>query len=86
MNEASETSTGRVPEAERPKRGTTLLPDGGKMIYDGDLTVLDKDGDLVSWVSSDLLAVLRGDEEEEGELPPGGAGGGWDVETKMMVE
>ena len=71
MNEASETSTGRVPEAERPKRGTTLLPDGGKMVYDGELTVLDKDGELVSWASSDLLAMMWGDEEgEEGELPP----------------
>ena len=67
MNETNETSTGRVPEAERPKRGTALLPDGGKMIYDGDLTVLDKDGDLVSWASSDLLAMMWGDDLDDDE-------------------
>lgn len=67
MNETSETSTGRVPEAERPKRGTTLLPDGGKMIYDGNLTVLDKDGELVSWASSDLLAMMWGDDLDDDE-------------------
>lgn len=67
MNETSETSTGRLPEAERPKRGTTLLPDGGKMIYDGDLTVLDKDGELVSWASPDLLAMTWGDNLDDDE-------------------
>ena len=54
----------RLPDVERPPRGTTLLPDGGKMIYNGDLTVVDKDGDLVSWVSSDLLAMMWGDEPD----------------------
>lgn len=65
----------RLPDAERPPRGTTLLPCGGKMIYNGDLTVLDKDGDVVSWMPSELLAMLWGDdledEEEEGGVPPG---------------
>lgn len=37
------------------------------MVYDGDLTVLDKDGDVVSWVSSDLLAVLWGDDLDDDE-------------------
>lgn len=64
MDEASEERNWRQPEAERPKRGTTVLPDGRQVVYDGDLTVLDKDGDVVSWVSSDLLAVLWGDEEK----------------------
>lgn len=64
MDEASEERNWRQPEAGRPKRGTTVLPDGRQVVYDGDLTVLDKDGDVVSWVSSDLLAVLWGDEEE----------------------
>lgn len=67
MNETSEPSTGRVPETERPKRGTTLLPNGGKMICDGDLTVLDKDGELVSWASSDLLAMMWGDDPDDDE-------------------
>ena len=67
MNETSEPSTGRVPETGRPKRGTTLLPDGDKMIYDGDLTVLDKDGELVSWASSDLLAMMWGDDLDDDE-------------------
>lgn len=57
----------RLPEAERPKRGTTLLPNGGKMIYDGDLTVLDKDGELVSWVSSEMLAEMWGDDLDDEE-------------------
>ena len=52
---------------KRPPWGTTELPGGGKMIYDGDLTVLDKDGELVSWVSSDLLEVLWGEEGETEE-------------------
>lgn len=64
MDETSEERKRRLPEAKRPKRGTTVLPDGRQVGYDGDLTVLDKDGDVVSWVSSDLLAVLWGDEEE----------------------
>jgi hypothetical protein len=64
MDEASEERKRRLPEAERPKQGTTVLPDGRQVVYDGDLTVLDKDGNVVSWVSSDLLAVLWGDEEE----------------------
>jgi hypothetical protein len=57
----------KLPEAERPKRGTTVLPDGRQVVYDGDLTVLDKDGDVVSWVSSDLLAVLWGDDLDDDE-------------------
>lgn len=65
MDEASEERNWRQPEAERPKRGTTVLPDGRQVVYNGDLTVLDKDGDVVSWVSSDLLAVWWGDEDEE---------------------
>lgn len=44
-----------------------MLPDGGKMIYDGDLTVLDKDGELVSWASSDLLAMMLGDDLDDDE-------------------
>ena len=52
---------------ERPKRGTTELPDGCKMIYNGDLTVVDKDGDLVSWASSDLLSMMWGDEPDGAE-------------------
>ena len=54
----------------RPKRGTTILPDGSKVIYDGDLTVLDKDGELVSWASSDLLSILWGDSEDENDQAP----------------
>ena len=58
----------RLPDAERPPRGTTPLPDGGKMIYNGgDLTVVDKDGDLVSWLSSDLLAIMWGDDLDDDE-------------------
>lgn len=64
MDEASEERKRRLPEAERPKRGTTVLPDGRQVVYDGDLTVLDKDGDVISWASSDLLVVLWGNEEE----------------------
>jgi hypothetical protein len=44
-----------------------LLPDGGKMVYDGDLTVLDKDADLVSWASPDLLAMMWGDDLDDDE-------------------
>lgn len=65
MDEASEKRKRRLPEAERPKLGSMVLPDGRKVIYDGDLTVLDKDGDVISWASSDLLAVLWGDGDEE---------------------
>ena len=40
-----------------------------------DLTVLDKDGDVVSWMPSELLAMLWGDDLEDGEegggFPPG---------------
>jgi len=67
MDETSEKRKRRLPEAERPKRGSMVLPDGRKVIYDGDLTVLDKDGDVVSWVSSDLLAVLWGDDLDDEE-------------------
>ena len=57
----------------RPPWGTTELPGGGKMIYDGDLTVLDKDGELVSWLSSDLLEMMWGEEDETEEpKKPGG--------------
>lgn len=68
MNEASEISPGRLPE--HPKRGTTELPDGGKMIYNGELTVVDKEGNLVSWASSELLALAWEDklDEEEDEV------------------
>lgn len=54
------------------KRGTTILPDGRKVIYDGDLTVLDKDGELISWASSDLLEMLWGEDDEEEEHEPEG--------------
>ena len=67
MNEASEERKRRLPEAERPKRGMMVLPDGSKVIYDGDLTVLDKDGDVISWASSDLLEVLWGDDLDDEE-------------------
>ena len=52
---------------ERPPRGPTELSGGGKMIYDGDLTVLDKDGELVSWLSSDLLEMMWGEVDETEE-------------------
>jgi hypothetical protein len=64
MDETSEKRKRRLPEAGRPKRGTTVLPDGRQGVSDGGLSVLDKGGDVVSWVSSDLLAVLWGDEEK----------------------
>lgn len=67
MNEAIEEGKRRLPEAERPKRGSMVLPDGRKVIYDGDLTVLDKDGDVISWASSDLLEVLWGDDLDDDE-------------------
>lgn len=67
MDEASEERKRRLPEAERPKRGTTVLPDRRQVVYDGDLTVLDKDGDVVSWVSSDLLEGLWGDDLDDEE-------------------
>ena len=67
MNEASEEGKRRLPEAERPKQGTMVLPDGSKVVYDGDLTVLDKDGDVISWASSDLLEVLWGDDLDDDE-------------------
>lgn len=67
MNEAIEEGKRRLPEAERPKRGSMVLPDGRKVIYDGDLTVLGKDGDVISWASSDLLEVLWGDDLDDDE-------------------
>lgn len=67
MDEASEKRKRRLPEAGRPKRGTTVLPDGRQVVYDGDLTVLDKDGDVISWASSDLLEVLWGDDLDDDE-------------------
>lgn len=61
---------------QRPPRGTTELPGGGKMIYTGDLTVLDKDGELVSWVSSDLLEILWGNAEADEDVSSGRTGTG----------
>lgn len=57
---------------KRPPRGTTELPGGGKMIYNGDLTVLDKDGELVSWLSSDLLEMMWGEADETEERQKSG--------------
>lgn len=37
------------------KKGTMELPDGRKVTYDGDLTVLDKDGELLAWFDAELL-------------------------------
>ena len=47
---------------KRPPRGTTELPDGGKVIYNGDLTVLDKDGDFVSWIDAGMVGMLFDEE------------------------
>lgn len=53
---------------KRPPRGTTALPGGGKMIYAGDLTVLDKDGDLVSWIDEGLVGMLFDEEVDCGAV------------------
>ena len=47
---------------KRPPRGTTELPNGGKMIYNGDLTVLDKDGEFVSWIDAGMVGMLFDEE------------------------
>ena len=52
---------------ERPKKGTTELPDGRKVIYDGDLTVLDKDGELLAWFDAELLEVPEDNDACENE-------------------
>ena len=54
-------------EPERPKIGTTELPDGRKVIYDGDLTVLDKDGELLAWFDAELLEVPEDNDACENE-------------------
>lgn len=56
----------RLPE--RPKRGTTELPNGGKMIYNGDLTVLDKEGEFVSWMDAGLVGMLFDEEVDCGAV------------------
>ena len=53
-------------QPKRPPRGTTELPGGGKMIYAGDLTVLDKDGDLVSWIDASMVGMLFDEEADCG--------------------
>lgn len=47
------------------KKGSTELPDGRKVIYDGDLTVLDKDGELLAWLDAELLDVPEDIPEKE---------------------
>jgi hypothetical protein len=54
--------------SERPKRGTTELPDGRKMVYNGDLTVLDKDGEFVSWMAPELVGMLFDEEVDCGAV------------------
>ena len=49
-------------EPNKLKMGVTELPDGRKVIYDGDLTVLDKDGELLAWFDAEFLA---GSEDEQ---------------------
>ena len=49
------------------KKGTTELPDGRKVIYDGDLTVLDKDGELLAWFDAELLDVPEDNDACENE-------------------
>ena len=53
---------------KRPPRGTTELPGGGKMIFNGDLTVLDKDGELVSWIDAGVVGMLFDEEVNCGEV------------------
>ena len=50
---------------DKLKKGTTELPDGRKVIYDGDLTVLDKDGELLAWFDAELLDVPEDNPEKE---------------------
>ena len=50
---------------EKLKKGVTELPDGRKVIYDGDMTVLDKDGKLLAWFDAEFVDLLEEKDSEQ---------------------
>ncbi|MBR4398903.1 MAG: hypothetical protein IKT05_06945 [Fibrobacter sp.] len=57
-------------QSDKPKKlkkEATELEDGRKVIYDGDLTVLDKDGELLAWFDAELLEVPEDNDACENE-------------------
>ena len=50
---------------EKLKKGVTELPDGRKVIYYGDMTVLDKDGKLLAWFDAEFVDLLEERDNEQ---------------------
>ena len=47
------------------KEGVSEFPNGRKVIYDGDMTVLDKDGKLLAWFDAELVDILEEKDNEQ---------------------